>query len=347
MSTISYRQGFCFWGFIGVCLLTCIWLLSVFIGSGRQDTEVLRFAHVYETGHPLHLGALKAAEIVSKETNGRVEVKVYPASSLGKEMALNEALTLGVVDIIYTGTGFAGATYGPISITDFPFTLRDLDHWAAYKESVLFDELSAGYKEATKGNEVAALSYFGARHMLTDRPILHPTDMENLKIRVPNAPAYVMFPQVTGANPTPIAFAEAYLALQQGVVDGMESPLPVFKLKRFHEVRKHISLTSHIINSILTITSANRLDSLLPKDAAIVRSALLSSADWVTDEIIRSEADLLEWFKSEGVNVYEVDVSLFREAVKPALTDQNMPFSADIYTQLQSISNPPSEGISQ
>lgn len=347
MSNVTSSQKTVFWFFIGACVLACLWLLSVFFGGNRQNAEVLRFAHVYETGHPLHRGAIQAAEIVAAETDGRVEIKVYPASSLGKEMALNEALTLGVVDIIYTGTGFAGATYGPISITDFPFTLRDLDHWAAYKESELFQELSAGYKEVTKGNEVAALSYFGARQMLTDRPILHPSDMNNLKIRVPNAPAYVMFPQVTGANPTPIAFSEAYLALQQGVVDGMESPLPVFKAKRFHEVRKHISLTSHIINSTLTIASGNRLDSLTPEDAEIVRGALRSTADTVTDEIKRSEVELIDWYKKEGVTIHEVDVAPFRDAVTPALTADNMPFSKSVYERLQLISNASSEGGAQ
>jgi TRAP-type C4-dicarboxylate transport system substrate-binding protein len=90
---------------------------------------------------------------------GNMKSRLVPASSLGKENALNEALSLGTVDIIYTGAGFAGSIYGPISITDFPFTLRSLDHWRAYTQSDLFKELSKGFAETIMGNEVAAISY--------------------------------------------------------------------------------------------------------------------------------------------------------------------------------------------
>ncbi len=104
--------------------------LAVWVSSpAAQAVETLKFAHVYETGHPLNKEAEWAAEEFKKRTNGRYEINVYPSSSLGKETDLNEALSLGTVDIIYTGPSFVERYYGPIAISDYPFIMRGYDHW--------------------------------------------------------------------------------------------------------------------------------------------------------------------------------------------------------------------------
>lgn len=330
-------QEILFWGFFAICVGTSIWLASRFLFVEERNVEVLRFAHVYEVSHPLHKGALNVAQEVEVATDGRIKIQVYPASSLGKEVAINEALTLGVVDIIYTGTGFAGATYGPISMSDFPYTLRNINHWRAYIQSDLFKELSEEYRKASNGNEIASVGYFGSRHTIADRPLLLPEDMENLKIRIPNAPAYVMFPKAVGANPAPIAFSEAYLALQQGVVDGLENPLPILHANRFYEVRKHISLTNHIINSTLTVVSGDRFSKLQDKDEEIVRTALVRNANWATNQVLEAEQTLIEWFENEGLTVHTVDIDAFQKAVMPALTAEGVPFSPETLARLQDI----------
>ena len=307
-----------------------------FAGQAAAVTK-LKFAHVYEVGHPLHKGALMAADLMKKRTDGKYEIQVFPASSLGKEAALNEALSLGTIDIIYTGAGFAGSIYGPISITDFPFTLRGLAHWKAYAQSDLFKELSKGFSQTTGGNEVAAISYYGTRHVTSNKPILTPADMKNVKIRVPNAPAYVLFPKEVGANPTPMAFSEVYLALQQGVVDAQENPLPTIQQKKFYEVQSNINLTGHITNSTLTVVSGIGLMRMSEEDKNLLYGVLKESADWVTEQIVQSEKDLVQWFRDKNIKVNEVDRTPFIEAVKPALTAGKMPFSKDVYNRLQAI----------
>lgn len=301
------------------------------------QADVLKFAHVYETSHPLHKAALKAAELLKERTDGRHTIEVFPASSLGKEADLNEALSLGTVDIIYTGAGFAGTLYGPASMTDFPFTVRNLDHWRAYYASDVWAGVSKGYTEATGGNVIDAVSYYGSRDVTANKPILSPDDMKGLKIRVPNAPAYVLFPKMAGANPTPMAFSEVYLALQQGVVDAQENPLPTIQAKKFYEVQSNINLTQHIINSTFTVVSGSRLASMSSEDQAILKGVLEETANMVTDDIIKSEADLVGWFRDQGVTVNEVDRGPFIAAVAPAYAEGGLPFSKDLYDQLQAI----------
>jgi TRAP-type C4-dicarboxylate transport system substrate-binding protein len=106
--------------------------------------QKLKFAHVYETSEPYHTAALWAAGEIAKRTANRYTVEVFPASSLGNETQINQALTLATVDIIYTGQLFAGRSYGPISIGGAPFMFRDFEHWKKYTESKLFEELAAG-----------------------------------------------------------------------------------------------------------------------------------------------------------------------------------------------------------
>ena len=123
-----------------------------------QAQTKLKFAHVYETNEPYHIEAVWAAGEIAKRTNNKYTMEVFPASALGNEPQINQALPLGTVDIIYTGTAFAGSTYKPIAISNAPYIFRDFNHWKAYRDSDLFKELAEGYDKAS-GNKVVALTY--------------------------------------------------------------------------------------------------------------------------------------------------------------------------------------------
>ena len=319
-------------------VVTAATALCALLALPASAQETLSFGHVYEVDTAYHEAALRAAEAFAEATDGRYEIAVFPASQLGVEAALNEGLSLGTVDMIYTGVGFMEQSYPPIAISDYPFTLRDFDHWQAYVDSDLFWELASEY-EAITGNDVVAMTYYGARHVTANRPILSPDDMVDLKIRTPNAPAYQLFLEMTGANPTPLAFAEVYLALQQGVVDAQENPLPTILAKRFYEVQSDINLTGHITNSLVTLVSPVTIAQLGEEDTELLYEALREAAAWATQEIVNSEAELVQWFRDEGVTVNEVDRAPFIEAVAPALTSDQVPWDASVYERMQAIGN--------
>ncbi|WP_417260377.1 MULTISPECIES: sialic acid TRAP transporter substrate-binding protein SiaP [Alphaproteobacteria] len=315
--------------FASILTAGCIMLSGT---TAAFAAETLKWAHVYETGSAYHQVAEWAADEINKRTEGRVDIDVFPASTLGKEVEINEGLGLGSVDIIYTGPSFVERYYGPIAISDYPFIMRGWDHWLSYRSSDLFSELSEGYHDAT-GNQVLGLVYYGQRHVTSNKPILKPSDMEGLKIRVPNSPVMLMFPNAVGANPTPMAFSEVYLALQQGVVDAQENPLPTIKFKKFYEVQSNINLTGHILNSLLVIASDNALDRV-GDDEAIVREVLEDAALKVSKEIYQSELDLVAWFREQGITVNEVDKGPFQDAVRPMLTGDDVPYTMEQFRRL-------------
>lgn len=295
-------------------------LAAVLIPAAASAQTVLKWAHVYETSEPYHKEALWAAEEIKKRTNGKYDIQIFPASQLGNENQINEGLGLGTVDLIYTGVAFAGSIHKPIAITNAPFILRDFEHWKAYRDSKLFRDIAKGYEDKTR-HKVVALNYYGQRHLTANREIKTPEDMKGMKLRVPPAPLFLMFTKSVGANATPIAFAEVYLALQNKTVDGQENPLPTILAKKFYEVQSHIMLTGHITESLLTIVGSHVWAKLDDNEKKIFNDVLIEAAARVTDQIRASEQKLAEEFRRLGKTVVEVDRAAFRKAALPLHND--------------------------
>jgi tripartite ATP-independent transporter DctP family solute receptor len=296
----------------------------------------LKWAHVYETSEPFHKWSVWAGDEIKKRTNGRYEVQVFPASTLGKESDINQGLQLGTVDIILTGASFAAQSYKPLAISYFPFVFRDAEHQFKYAKSDVFKDLAGGYDKAS-GNHITAMTYYGARHVTSNRPIAKPEDMKGLKIRVPDAPAYLAFPKALGANPTPIAFAEVYLALQNGTVEAQENPLPTIEAKKFFEVQKNISLTGHIVDSLLTVVSGVTWGKLSDADKKIFSEVMTEAAEKTGRDIMASETRLTEEFKKRGLNVITVDKNAFREAVLKATKPADQGYRQADYDKIQAL----------
>lgn len=300
-------------------LATSLSCLLVVASPAAAQTK-LKWAHVYEVGEPYHKEAEWAAEEIKKRTSGRYEVQVFPASQLGNENQINEGLGLGTVDMIYTGVAFAGSIHKPVAITNAPFVLRDFNHWKAYRDSKLFRGIAKGYEDKTR-HKVIALTYYGQRHVTANREVKTPADMKGMKLRVPPAPLFLMFTKSVGANATPIAFAEVYLALQQKTVDGQENPLPTIMAKKFYEVQSHIMLTGHITESLLTIVGSHVWPKLSDADKKVFNEVLMEAASKATDQIRASEQKLADEFRKLGKTVVEVDRKPFIEAARPLHND--------------------------
>ncbi|RCW87280.1 sialic acid TRAP transporter substrate-binding protein SiaP [Phyllobacterium bourgognense] len=279
-----------------------------------QAQTALKWAHVYETSEPFHTESVWAAEEIAKRTNGRYKIDVFPASQLGKEADINQGLKLGTVDIIISGSSFAARDYKPIGVTYFPYIFRGPEHLIAYTKSDVFKRLAAGY-ETKSGNHIAAVSYYGTRQTTSNKPIAKCSDMQGLKIRVPDVPAYLAMPRACGANTTPIAFAEVYLALQNGTVEAQENPLTTIEAKKFFEVQKNIILTGHIVDHLNTVISKQLWASLSDEDKKIFGDVMQEAAERTTKIISEKEKKLVATFKEKGINVTEVDKADFEKNV--------------------------------
>jgi tripartite ATP-independent transporter DctP family solute receptor len=317
-------------------LLAALLVLASALPAAAQTK--LKFAHVYETSEPFHTEALWAAAEIAKRTNNKYQVDVFPASALGNEQQIAQAMPLGTIDMAYIGASFVGATYKPISIVNAPYIWRNIDHHTAFTKSPLMGELMDGYFKQT-GHKIVALTYYGARHTTANKALNKPEDMKGMKLRVPQAPMYMMYARAVGANPTPIAFAEVYLALQNKTVDGQENPLPTIQAKKFYEVQSHINLTGHILDNLMTTIGSPLWNKLTPQEREIFEQVYQQAAAKAGAAIRDSEAKLVAWFKQQNKAVVTPDLAAFRGAAMKIHNDAAMGavWTKDLYDRLQAV----------
>ena len=314
-----------------IVLTVMMALPGIVFAAGQEDSAEMepvmyKLSHSYETSTPFHSGAMWAAEEIAKRTDGRYTIDVFPSGTLGTEREVEEALTIGTVDMAFVGPGHMAQTYAPISIHLAAFLWRDLDHFLKYPESKTYTEVTSEY-EKLSSNKILALTYFGQRHVTSNTPLHTPEDFKGLKMRVPPVPIYMMFPEAVGANSTPINFSELYLALQQGVVVAQENPLTTIQAKKFHEVQKYIVLTGHMTDGFYTLAGDHVWSELSDADANIFTSVFEEAALRTTKEIDTNEKKLAQWFTEQGIEVIEVNRTLFIDAVAGSMTGNDLPWT--------------------
>ena len=296
----------------------------------------LKWAHVYETSEPFHKWSVWAADEIKKRSGGRYQIDVFPASQLGKENDINQGLGLGTVDIIISGSSFAAKSFPRIGVTYYPYTFRGVEHLLAYTKSDIYKELTAGYEQKS-GNEIVATTYYGTRHTTSNRPIAKCADMKGLKMRVPDVPAYLAMPRACGANTTPIAFAEVYLALQNGTVEAQENPLPTIEAKKFFEVQKHIVLTGHIVDHLNTVIAGGLWKKLSAEDRKMFSEVANEAAAKASMEVAAREKELVKVFRDKGISVTEVNTGEFRDTVVKNVSFEQFGYVKADWDRIQAI----------
>ena len=317
------------------CLLVAVAVFGLAATNAFAQTK-LKWAHVYETSEPYHRWSVWAAQEIEKRTNGKYHIDVFPASSLGKESDINQGLTLGTVDMIISGLSFAARTMPRIGVGYYPYTFRDGDHLVKWAKSDAFKQMTDEYRQKT-GIQITAMTYYGVRQTSSNKPFTDCAGMKGLKMRVPDVPAYLALPKSCGANPTPIAFAEVYLALQNGTVDAQENPLTTIEAKKFYEVQKYIILTGHIVDSLATEVAPHVWSKLSDQEKKIFFDVTQEAAAQATAEIQKREKELVDEFKKKGLTVSAVDKKSFQEAILKNVTFESMGYSKADWDKIQAL----------
>ena len=322
--------------FITKLLMVIAAVAGLMAGGPASAQTKLKWAHVYETSEPFHKWSAWAAGEIEKRTSGRYHIDVFPASSLGKESDINQGLTLGTVDMIISGLSFAARTMPRFGVGYYPYTFRDGDHLIKWAQSDAFKQLADEYRQKT-GIQVTAMTYYGTRHTSSNRGFTDCAGMKGLKMRVPDVPAYLALPKACGANPTPIAFAEVYLALQNGTVDAQENPLTTIEAKKFYEVQKAIMMTSHIVDGLTTQVAPHVWNKLTDQEKQIFTEVTREAAVRATAQIKKREAELADEFKKKGLQIVQVNKQSFIDAVLKSATPESMGFTKSDYDKIVAI----------
>jgi TRAP-type C4-dicarboxylate transport system substrate-binding protein len=200
------------------------------------------------------------------------------------------------------------------SILTSGYLLRDADHLKKVFASDVGVELKKMAEEKLN-IRILGPTYFGARHvgLKPKKKIATPADMAGVKLRMPGGDAWQFLGQSLGANPTPMAYAEVYTGLQSGAIDGQDNPLPNVQNMKFYEVSSQIVLTSHLVGFDLLCVTDRVWKAMSADRQKAFQAAADAAIDWSTQEHVRKEAELVDFFKKQGLEVYAPDVAAFRD----------------------------------
>ncbi|MEE9319459.1 MAG: TRAP transporter substrate-binding protein DctP [Granulosicoccus sp.] len=214
------------------------------------------------------------------------------------------------------------------SIFTAGYLMRDAEHQRNVFDSDIGEEMFQ-LVEDKLGVKLLSVMYFGTRqlNLRGDKKIMTPADLEGVKLRMPGTDAWQFLGKALGASPTPMAFTEVYTGLQTGAIDGQDNPLPTDKEKKFHEVTDQIVLTGHLADMNFLAFSQKVWDELTAEQQVTVMDSAKRASASISSSIIDNETQLVEYFRSEGMHVYEPDVESFRTQVQQMYIESD--FSAD------------------
>lgn len=307
--------------------------------SGCQSKDAangplrLKMAHVYEVSAPTHAyGAGHLPERL-QQADCDLEMTVYAAGQLGSEAELLEQLVAGELDIAISGPSFLAMWHPPLGVLDAAYASRDLDQML---ETANGKEMAAHWDELRRKYDVRVLGTwaYGSRHMTSNKPIRNPDDLEGFRLRLPAARIWQASGAALGASPMPISFAEVYLALQQGIADGQENPVPVIKAKSFHEVQEYLNLSGHIQSSIQILMNEHSWKRLTAEQQAALTKAVQDLGKDVRRGLVADEERLIEEWRKDGTMkvVDDVDVEAFRKRARSYFS-KGFAFS-ELYNQI-------------
>ena len=310
---------------------------AAFAAFPTQAQTVLKIGHVLAKGSHYDIGANVFCENLDKNTQGRYKCQVYPASALGGEREQVEAVQIGTQDLVITSTGPVGNFVPEMKIVDIPFLFRDYDHARKVLDGKIGQDMLA--KFPNHGLVALAWSENGFRHMTNNkRAIVSATDASGLKMRTMENKVHMEGYRAFGIQPTPMAFPEVFGALQQGVVDGQENPIPVILASKFSQVQKHLSLTGHVYSPALLITSPRLMDKLSAADKKVSYAAGKSATVAQRKKVNEDENNGIAQLEKDGMTVVrKVDGQAFRNALRDVYVGYSKEFGADNIRKIQNV----------
>jgi tripartite ATP-independent transporter DctP family solute receptor len=284
-------------------------LLSAYTGEGQK---ILKIGSEIPGNDPVSQAPMLFAERMTKRSNGKIQITYFPESQLGKWQQMLESVKAGSLAMAFTPAGGSKEFY----VIQLPFLFRDLDHATKVMDGEIREGWAQKHLEKT-GIYIFGWQFGGWQSMFFSKiPVRTPVDMKGMKFRVPQDKIFIETFEAIGARPTPIPFGELYLALRQGVADGLTVPTqPVVALK-FWEVVKYGTLTHHMISAFLIHLNGDIWKSLTPETKKLWMDTWKEVTAEVNKLIMDKEREDVALLKSKGMVFTEPNIEAFRDATK-------------------------------
>jgi C4-dicarboxylate-binding protein DctP len=296
-------------------------------GGGDGENFTLKFSHVTTEETPKGKAANEFKEILEEKSGGRITVEVYPNSQLYGDEDELQALQSGAVQMLAPSSAKFTTIAPQLQVLDLPFIFDDPEDIpeVVSRDSAVGQAIFNNEDLQNANIQVMGLWDNGFMQLTANREITTPEDMQGLKVRIQPSDVIKAQMQAWGANPTPMAFAEVYNALQQGVIDGQENTYSNIFSQKFHTVQSHMTESNHhYLGYVLVIN--NEFFESLPED---LQQAVTEAAD---EASAYNREIALETNEQDKEQILETDIEFtelseeqrqaFKEVVVPEVWDQ-------------------------
>lgn len=291
--------------------------IALAMSLGAQAAVTLKLSHNQSKDLPVHKAMEFFGEKVAEYTKGEVKVRIYPNAQLGTQRESMELVQSGGLALAKTNASEIEAFESLYAVFNQPFIFKDETHYY----EVLGGDIGEEVLNASVDKGFIGITYYdaGSRSFYAGKPIKHPDDLKNMKIRVQPSPTAVKMVELLGAHPTPIAFGELYTALQQGVVDGAENNESALVDNRHGEVSKFYSYDQHTMIPDVLVMSMKDWEKLTPEQQAAIKKAGKESMMKQKELWAENTVKVIKEAKEKlGVTfVEDVDKAAFAEKVLP------------------------------
>jgi tripartite ATP-independent transporter DctP family solute receptor len=262
---------------------------------------------------------------LDKSAPGQFDVQIHLNAALFKQGTEPAAMARGNLEMSAISAQDISKIVPEFSIFTAGYIIRDVDHQQKVFNGPIGEEV---FKPVIQKMEVTPLAtaYLGTRQVMLreSKDVKTPADLKGVKLRMPSSKEWLFLGEALGATPMPMAYGEVYLALQTGTIDGQDNPLPSARAAKFYEVSKTIVMTSHLVDAVFIAISSKFYNALTPDQQQKVRLAAEAAARYNNANRVKDEAELIDFFKAQGLKIVTPDVAAFRKAVQQKYLTSDM-----------------------
>ncbi|MCM3569359.1 TRAP transporter substrate-binding protein [Neobacillus mesonae] len=306
-------------------------------GGSKEKSKVLKMksADVVSAKSPYSTGMDEFFSNLKKDTNGKIDVKHFPAGQLGNEAEIIEGVKLGTLGFALTGSIPDVPATQAMSL---PYLFEDSDHMHRVLDGEIGKKLGKRIEEKA-GVKVIGYVYFAPRVLtVKGKNIKTPEDLKGLKIRVPNNQISIATWKALGASPTPMAFTEVFSGLQQGVIDGQENPYELIASSSLYEVQDTVIETYHAMPVRYLIMNKKTYDSLSKEEKDTIEKDWATASKAIEKKYKEEEAKYIQTLKEHGMKFIKPDIQAFKEATKDVWKDiAPEAFGDGVYEEIQAL----------
>lgn len=254
------------------------------------------------------LYADKFKQLLAEKSDGRMVVQVYSNGQMGGDKEITESVQAGNIDFGVQNTAPQVNFVPELAVFDMPSSLPDIKTARAVLDGPFYEKIQAVYEKS--GFKLLGMADQGFREMSTNKKVTTMADFSGQKIRTMQNPYHVAYWKALGANPTPMAFSEVYIGLQQGTIDAQENPYETIVSAKLYEQQKYIINTNHIFHLVTLIGNPEKFKALSTEDQKIMTESAKEATVWAREQADKRVADRVKIMTDSGTEIVEITPEL-------------------------------------